>query len=117
MQRFRKNQLIKDSKATASSKLQRIFAEVEKAILDWILRLQAWEWSPRIEQVRLMAEELLRLKGDDDDPIGINWPSKFLKRHPSVKSIYVPPLDKERTMAEDPKIIDYWFGLFSQVKK
>ena len=63
-----------------------------------------------------MAEELLRLKGDDE-PIGINWPSKFLKRHPSIKSVYVPPLDKERAMAEDPKIIDHWFGLFSQLKE
>ena len=48
---------------------------------------------------------------------GLIGHSNFLKRHPSIKSVYVPPLDKERAMAEDPKIIDYWFGLFSQVKE
>ena len=59
----------------------------EKAILDWIIRLQAWNWPPRIEQVRLMAEELLRLKGDDDS-IGINWPFK-LSQAPSFHKICI----------------------------
>ena len=63
-----------------------------------------------------MAEELLRNKGDSK-PIGINWPQKFLRRNPSIKTVYTPPLDKERAMAEDPRIIAHWFDLFVQLKK
>ena len=63
-----------------------------------------------------MAQELLCSKGDND-PIGLNWPSKFLHRNPSIKTQYVPALDKERALAEDPKIIAHWFDLFLQLKE
>ncbi len=35
---------------------QRLSPEEEAAIRDWILRLQAWGWSPRVKQVRSIAK-------------------------------------------------------------
>lgn len=41
-----------------------------------------------------MAEELV-LKKDDTQGIGINWPQKFMRRHSNIRTIYIPPLDKD----------------------
>jgi len=95
---------------------QRLSPEEEAAICGWILRLQAWGWPPRVEQVRSIAAELLVKKGNDK-PVGINWPQKFLKRHPQIKTAYIPPLDKERAMAQDPAILAGWFNLFQSLKE
>ena len=94
---------------------QRLTPEEETAILNWILRLQAWGWPPLVAQTRYMANELLLKKGDRK-PIGINWPQKFMKRHPSIKSAYIPPLDKERAIAQDPTILQDWFQLYLRVR-
>lgn len=94
---------------------QRLTPEEETAILNWILRLQAWGWPPLVTQTRFMADELLRKKGDSR-PIGINWPQKFMKRHPSIKTAYIPPLDKERATAQNPATLADWFQLFLQIK-
>jgi len=69
-----------------------------------------------VKQVRSIAKELLIKKGDDK-PVGINWPQKFLKRHPQIKTAYVPPLDKERAMTQDLDILADWFNLFQSLKK
>lgn len=94
---------------------KRLTSGEEAALLAWILRLQAWGWPPRVEQVRSMANELLLAKGDTND-IGINWPQKFMKRHTEIKTAYIPPLDKERAMAQDPTILSGWFDLYLQLK-
>jgi hypothetical protein len=90
--------------AARNQQFQRLSLEEEEAICDWILRLQAWGWPPRVKQVRSIAKELL-IKKSDDKPVGINWPQKFLKRHPQIKTAYVPSLDKERAMTQNPDIL------------
>ncbi len=62
-----------------------------------------------------MAMELLEAKGIKR-PIGLYWPQKFMKRYPEVKTAYIPPLDKERAMAQDPVILSYWFELYLHLK-
>lgn len=99
-----------------NEQFQRLSSEEEEAIHTWILRLQNWGWPPRIEQVRFMAIELLQQKGDTE-PIGINWPQKFLNRHPQIKTAYIPPLDKERASAENHDTLAGWFELFSRFKE
>ncbi len=55
--------------AARNQQFQRLSQEEEEAICAWILRLQAWGWPPRVEQVRSIAKELLIKKGDDK-PVG-----------------------------------------------
>jgi len=95
---------------------QRLSPEEEAAICGWILRLQAWGWPSRVKQVRSIAAELLVKKGDDK-PVGINWPQKFLKRHPQIKTAYVSSLDKERAMTQNLDILADWFNLFQSLKE
>ena len=87
----------------------------ERALLAWILRLQVWGWPARVEQVGFMAEELCKVKGNYQ-PIGKNWPQKFMTRYPEIKTVNIPPLDKERAMAQDPEILAGWFDLYLYLK-
>ena len=77
---------------------QKLSPEEETALHDWILRLQAWGWPVRVEQVRKMAQELLTTKGDTK-LLGKNWTQKFLSRNEDIRTKYIPPLDKERALA------------------
>lgn len=63
-----------------------------------------------------MAQELYKVKGDTKN-LGINWIQKFLCRHPDIKSKYIPPLDKDRALAEDYTILNNWFELFHRLKQ
>ena len=63
-----------------------------------------------------MAKEILEKKGDKK-PLGINQVSKFLRRHLNIKSAYIPPLDKERAIAQEPEILRGWFELYKRVKE
>jgi cell division septum initiation protein DivIVA len=54
-------------------------------------------------------------KGDLAD-LGVNWVQKWLNRHPQLKSKYIPPLDKQRAMAQDGMIVRDYFQLFADAK-
>jgi len=101
--------------AVSRQRKQRLFPEEESALVKWVTRLHAWGWPARVEQVRFMAEDLLRAKGGSL-PLRINWPQKFLKRHGELKTKYIPPLDKERALAQNPFILANWFRLYQRIK-
>ena len=99
------------TKNESASYRQRLTPGEEKAVVAWIRRLQNWGWPYRVQQVRLLAQELCQGKGDTV-PIGINYTQKFMNRHAELKSKYIPPLDKERANAQDPTLLAGWFKLF-----
>ena len=103
------------SNSVAHEDQQRLSSGEEAALLAWVLRLQAWGWPARVQQVRSMANEILLAKGDKK-PIGPNWPQKFMTRYLEVKTAYIPPIDKERAMAQNPEILSGWFNLYLQTK-
>ena len=94
---------------------QKLSPQEELEIVNWLHRLQAWGWPSRIDQVREMAAELLKKKGDTQN-LGIHWGQKFLGRHQQLKKAFVPSLDKKRATAEDSQILDQWFALYSRIK-
>jgi hypothetical protein len=55
-----------------------------------------------------MADKLLRAKRETQ-LIGLNWPSRFLARHPKLKSVFIDPRNRNRQLSEDPDIITHWF--------
>ena len=94
---------------------QLLYPAEELALKQWIVRLQAWGWPARVEQVRFIANDILRKKGNPAT-VGINWTQKYLARHPDLKTKYIPPLDKERALAHNPEIINGWFELYKKLK-
>ncbi len=109
---------INDRKTAAArnQQFQRLSFEEEAAIRDWILRLQAWDWSSHVKQVHLIAKELL-IKKNDDKSVEVNWFQKFLKHHSQIKTVYISSLDKERAMTQNHDILADWFNLFQSLKK
>lgn len=105
----------KPSRKESDAERQRLTPGEEKAVINWIKRLQNWGWPTRVEQVRFLTQELCQKKGDNA-PIGINYTQKFMNRHKDLKTKYIPPLDKERANAQDPVLLQGWFELFQQTK-
>ena len=62
-----------------------------------------------------MVTEMIEKKGDKK-LLGVNWVSKFLRPHPNIELAYIPPLDKERAMAQEPEILRGWFELYKRIK-
>ena len=63
-----------------------------------------------------MAQELYKVKGNTK-ALGINWIYKFFKRHTEIKTKHIPPLDKERVIAQDPAVLTYQFEFYQKVKQ
>ena len=101
----------------AWGELRQRLSPVEEQIIERHIRqLEVWGWPPIVSQVQKMAKELLIAKGDLN-PIGVNWTQKYLKRHPQLKSRFVPLLDKSRVLSEDLDQISRFFELFRTTKE
>ena len=74
-----------------------------------------WGWLARITQLQRMAVELLQEKGDTE-PLGRNWQSSFLRRHPELKSKFVTPRDRKRYVAQSRENFMRWFNLYLEQK-
>src|ERR1700722_176770 len=94
-------------KVLAIQARQRLLVGEEECLRDWILQLASWGWPPRIEQLRGMAIELLKAKGDNKE-LGIHWTDAFLELYSILKSNFISGLDKERALAQDPSIVKAW---------
>jgi Tc5 transposase DNA-binding domain len=81
----------------------------ELALVKWCHQLEAWGFPPRVESLRRMAIDML-LDKEDLIPLGLNWQGAFLQRHPELKSKFIPPLDKERAMAQDVDVFTRYFA-------
>ena len=95
---------------------QRLTPAEEKVLEEYCLQLEKWGCPARVNQLRLMAQELLKAKGDTR-PLGKNWPSAFLDRHPNIKSVFTTPQDRNRQLSEDWDIISHWFQLYEETIK
>ena len=51
---------------------QRLNVQEEQALIDWIERMTAWVWPPRIQHLEGMAKSLLEAKGDKNS-LGQHW--------------------------------------------
>lgn len=105
-------------KAEVATAQQRLSPIEEAAIQRHIMKLEVWGWPPMVHQVQKMAIELLKAQGEDltTNPLGINWHRGFLNRHLDLKSRIVPPLNKDRVIAEDPEQIARYFELYRTKK-
>jgi hypothetical protein len=82
----------------------------EDALIKWIISRDKRGVPPRHSHVREMAE--IVLQGDSKtlpQPIGPNWVTNFIKRHPEVKSRFARRYNYQRALLEDPKVVNTWF--------
>jgi len=90
---------------TAQRKLNDI---EEKALADWIKRMEGWGFPPMVWRVRQMADELLKDRGINNG-VGINWVSKFLSRQPDLTERWSKSIDKDRISGLNWTNTWFWF--------
>ncbi|KJK73921.1 hypothetical protein H634G_10782 [Metarhizium anisopliae BRIP 53293] len=106
LMRRRNGQSARGDKIANSRKLTNL---EESTIVQYILDLDARSFPPRLSGVQDMANRLL---ADRDAPsVGVNWASKFVKRHEELKTRFTRRYDYQRALCEDSNVIRDWFQL------
>ncbi len=81
----------------------------EEVIIQHILDLDTRGFAPSYRAISDMANHLLSARGGA--PVGIKWPTNFVKRTPTIKARLNRKYDYQRAKCEDPIIIGAWFEL------
>lgn len=89
---------------------QKLSVDEEGKLRDYILLLSSWGWVIQIEQIRSMAREILRARGDEDD-LGAQWHHSFLSRQSELRDKIVRKNMVHRS-DQYPVIVRDWFELF-----
>lgn len=81
----------------------------ESTIVQRIFELDIQGFPSRLCGVEEMANRLLRDR--DAPPVGKNWTSNFIARHPELKTAFSRKYDYQRALCEDSDTINAWFLL------
>jgi hypothetical protein len=94
-------------------KNQKLSPTEESVLLQWIISMDDRGQSPRVATVRETANLILANRDPSASPptVGVNWPKRFIDRHPELKTRFSQRYDYQRALCEDPKIIREWFRL------
>ncbi len=95
---------------------QKLSVKQEEALAHWVTLMHSWDWSSRVNQVRLMAMKLLRA-AEETEELRINWTQRFLFRHSHLISVFSQALNKERATMHDEEVIRNWFQLILNIMK
>jgi hypothetical protein len=89
---------------------QRLSESQEARLKKWILRQEALGFAPSHTAFRTMAEGLLKQQGDSP-PLGKNWVTAFLSRHPDVKSKKGRRIEASRFNGFTPLAVKWFFDI------
>ena len=89
----------------------------ERAIVAWIGRVDDYGWPPKIEYVKQIAAGFIRSHGKAKVELGKNWITRFLDRHPSLAAKFATRLDKQRSYASNPLVLQDFFTKVCQAVK
>ncbi|KAH7465258.1 hypothetical protein FOMA001_g17217 [Fusarium oxysporum f. sp. matthiolae] len=99
---------------TAHGDQQRLTANQEEHLKQWILRQEALGYAPTHAQVRAIASSVLKQQGDHK-PLGRKWSSHFVERHLAAKTKLGRRTDWKRINAATPDNIRHLFNLYETV--
>jgi hypothetical protein len=105
----------KRSIKTFASGRQRLTTHEEASIYRMAVQMASWGWPISIHGLRGFVEDLLKARGDYE-PLGVNWYSRFLDRHPELKLFQSRVLDQARQTAANYQTLASWFDLYITTK-
>jgi hypothetical protein len=90
----------------------------EESLKQWILSMDQRGMPLRIATVHQMATILATQRAGSGpiQPLGKNWVTTFIKRHPDLKLKWNRKYDYKRAKCEDPVLIRAWFKLVHNIK-
>jgi hypothetical protein len=98
------------SRSEVTQPAQLLSEPQEARLVTWILRQESLGYAPSHSQVRATVAALLRQQGRER-PIGAHWTSRFVKRHPSVKSKIGRRQEASRFNSFTPKAVNWYFDI------
>jgi hypothetical protein len=102
------------ARANCQPNCQKLTATEEQTIVRYILDLDSRGFAPRLCEVADMADKLLAVRGEE--PVGKNWPERFVTRTEELKMAFNRAKDRQRILQEDPKVVGAWFKLVEETK-
>ena len=103
------------SKQIARSAQQLLTIEQENSLVAWILALETEGHAPTHGTVRQMAAQIVRVSGGPEQ-VGRKWLSRFLTRHPELRSKIGKNIEVERIQNTNSEDISTWFSHFRRVQ-
>jgi len=82
-------------RSTAQQTTQRLTAQQERSLIDWIKELKAQGNPPSHTVIREMASKIETTSNPTSSPIpiGNHWVDRFIRRHPEISSCIGVPLE------------------------
>jgi hypothetical protein len=83
----------------------------EDVLIQWILAMDQRGIPSSFIDVKRLAENLIQNRGNTRPtrPIGINWPYRFIERHPAIQAVFSRAKDSQRSRQERSSVIRPWF--------
>ncbi|EDN97541.1 hypothetical protein SS1G_12392 [Sclerotinia sclerotiorum 1980 UF-70] len=86
----------------------------EEVLIQYIIDMDERGFAPKLSGVEDMANYILELRGAKR--VGKLWAHRFVKRCTKLKTCFSRVYDFQRALCEDPKLIEEWFGLVSNMQ-
>ena len=86
----------------------------EEVIIQYILDIDSRGFPPKLRMVEDMANHILESRGAKR--VGKLWTHRFVKRRIELKTRFSRVYDFQRALCEDPKLIEKWFRLVSNMR-
>jgi hypothetical protein len=87
----------------------------ENALVDWVFRLHRLGVPARPSRLVEMAEYIRQSRSAKKlPPLGKNWASRFIKRHPTIKTVLSQKIDKIRWDCVSKESCEKWFNHFEE---
>jgi hypothetical protein len=89
---------------------QRVTSDDKNRIKQWVLRQEFLGYGLSYNQIRAGVEALFKQRGDNA-PLGVNWVSRFIKKHPELKTKSGRVQETVRFEAFTPKAVNCYFDI------
>ncbi|EDN97160.1 hypothetical protein SS1G_02088 [Sclerotinia sclerotiorum 1980 UF-70] len=86
----------------------------EEVLIQYIIDMDERGFAPKLSGVEDMANYILESRGAKR--VGKLWAHRFVKRCTKLKTCFSRVYDFQRALCEDPKLIEEWFGLVSNMQ-
>lgn len=110
------------SRRVSLQQFQALTPAEERELERWISKLTITGFAPRHALVRQMAESIreCRLHAVNDNamtcveypPLGRDWVTNFLERHPHLKTVVGQTIESSRIQGTLPNVLKKWFDAF-----
>ena len=103
------------SVAQSDRKSQRLSKEEEKVLIQYFRDLHRQNLCPNYPQIRRIISEILENRGDHR-ALGKHYVTRFIQRHPELKTGKTRAMDVKRLMALDPTIVERFYTEFERLR-